>query len=849
MAGVVVGSKSNRDWSDCDAAFREEAGRAIVALTEEGEQGHAHGLSLATALVGRYPWSPLARAILARCYLQRNSRQQERVQLELAAVLAPRCPHIASLLIDALISMDLFDEAAEVRDRALRVAEPTDPALHYTFVSNRYSSADHHDNPFDLEYRKAHGRETIRGQRARIEKGKGQAAASPEPASTPEWPPETVDLGIAGDRWSRMSEEERQALLKVSFGEMKSYCRSRGLMDMTSMLSDAEVFVKKGWSCPFCSGMIYVEFAAFKSHIDEEHIVGKEFLSLVPERISDSERELLRSWRWEPTDGDDLAGRTKILREVKEIVFELIDLEVVSLNLLYIMHKFIMNRVRPVAPLVVSMCGSCGIGQLSSTHLQELCELLKPLKLVVQTQRGWEHQKHHNDEQESQQDSLVVHTHRGCNHHKRRNGEQESQQDSLVGITWSQETGTLSFDCEKIASRETDGSSQADRLFACLLSEPLLEDPMELCFSMWRECFVDGPDILNNISRALGKAKLKFSSWEELKGIQGGVYFLPKAIFERDIDIKTYFDSWIGSARVEMLLIDAEVDYWKESLLKTCQVDCLAVISPIAKACLWAKLVNDPLEDALLAHPQNCHKPQVPLDAILRSLWHIRRFCGDLWEIPCISPDVKARVYRAILLRIFRSWDQCKTCDLPSSAIFMVDSLRSFVIDEKAGNISAYRVVESILERLHVAQTPLHFEFKGESLVPQTAIVPSLLGCICLAHNLFGLHIIEKKCNCVNEVPMKTKSTFFHSINLGSVEGTTLESFSELLKAVDKQSVCDFRNGGCGHRITRYLWYPPHFFMIVLRWPDNKGNHINMHKVLISLAAELDISHIYEGML
>uniref|UniRef100_A0A0E0EBX6 DUF629 domain-containing protein n=1 Tax=Oryza meridionalis TaxID=40149 RepID=A0A0E0EBX6_9ORYZ len=620
---------------------------------------------------------------------------------------------------------------------------------------------------------------------ARIEKGKGLAAASPEPASTPEWPPETVDLGIAGDCWSRMSEEERQALLKVSFGEMKSYCRSRGLTSMTSMLSDAEVFVKKGWSsywiCPFCFGMIYVDFTDFKVHIDEEHIVGKELLSLVPERISDSERELLRSWRWEPTDGDDLAGRTKILREVKEIVFELIDLEVVSLNLLYIMHKFIMNRVRPVAPLVVSMCGSCGIGQLSSTHLQELCELLKLLKLVVQTQRGWEHQKHHNDEQESQQDSLVVHTHRGCNHHKRRNGEQESQQGSLVGITWSQETGTLSFDCEKIASRETDGSSQADQLFACLSSEPLLEDPMELCFSMWRECFVDGPDILNNISRALGKAKLKFSSWEELKGIQGGVYFLPKAIFERDIDIKTYFDSWIGSAQVEMLLIDAEVDYWKERLLKTCQVDCLAVISPIAKACLWAKLVNDPLEDALLGHPQNGHKPQVPLDAILR----------------------------------------CKTCDLPSSAIFMVDSLRSFVIDEKAGNISAYRVVESILERLHVAQTPLHFEFKGESLVPQTAIVPSRLGCICLAHNLFGLHIIEKKCNCVNEVPMKTKSTFFHSINLGSVEGTTLESFSELLKAVDKQSVCDFRNGGCGHRITRYLWYPPQFFMIVTAFSTN----------------------------
>lgn len=178
--------------------------------------------------------------------------------------------------------------------------------------------------------------------------------------------------------------------------------------------------------------------------------------------------------------------------------------------------------------------------------------------------------------------------------------------------------------------------------------------------------------------------------------------------------------------------------------------------------------------------------------------------------------------------------------------------IRSLVLFFQARNISAYRVVESILERLHVAQTPLHFEFKGESLVPQTAIVPSLLGCICLAHNLFGLHIIEKKCNCVNEVPMKTKSTFFHSINLGSVEGTTvhtaqcillifpflyvhlffnqqtnillliqLESFSELLKAVDKQSVCDFRNGGCGHRITRYIWYPPHFFMIGTAFSTN----------------------------
>ncbi|XP_015616003.1 uncharacterized protein [Oryza sativa Japonica Group] len=208
--------------------------------------------------------------------------------------------------------------------------------------------------------------------------------------------------------------------------------------------------------------------------MDEDRIRKElELLSSVPKRASDCEKELLESWRWETTDGDDLAERKKILSRAKEIVFELIDSEVTFLNILYIMYKF-----------------------------------------------------------------------------------------------------------------------------------------------------------------------------------------------------KPYFHSAIGSAQVGMLLPDAEVDYWKKWLLKNCQVDYLTVISPMAKACLWEKLANNP-------RPQNGYERQ-------------------------------------------------------------------------AGNITVYRVVESVLERLHMAQTPLHFEFKGESLVPK------FLGCICQTHTLFGLHIIEKKCNCVNEVPTKT---------------------------------------------------------------------------------------------
>lgn len=75
--------------------------------------------------------------------------------------------------------------------------------------------------------------------------------------------------------------------------------------------------------------------------MDEDRIRKElELLSSVPKRASHCEKELLESWRWETTDGDDLAERKKILSRAKEIVFELIDSEVTFLNILYIMYKF-----------------------------------------------------------------------------------------------------------------------------------------------------------------------------------------------------------------------------------------------------------------------------------------------------------------------------------------------------------------------------------------------------------------------------------------------------------------------------------------------------------------------------
>uniref|UniRef100_A0A0E0MG93 DUF629 domain-containing protein n=1 Tax=Oryza punctata TaxID=4537 RepID=A0A0E0MG93_ORYPU len=801
---------SNRDWLDCDPAFAEEADAAIAALKEWDTGGDG----LATQLVNRYHASPLAHTILAEWYSSVCADPQNATaHLGIAALLAPRCPHIAFALALVLMKMGSYDEAAVVCGRSLLVPDPTDPARHYTFQKENVDAIVSSKGP---EHRIALKREGIRFLRFKAEQGKG-TAIPPEPM----WPPEIVDVGRARCRWNSMSDEERQAFLTVSFEDMRSYCRSGGLPAecvhrIMRVLKGAEELVKGCDSfsyclCTLCSTTICADAVEFMSHIDISHTEGKHknLWSSIPERISDSEMELLKSWIWEPKpiDGDDLAERTRILSDVKEIVFQLIDMKAISLCLLFIIHKFIMSRVRPVTPLVVSMCACCGIGQLSSAHLKELYEFLKNL----------------------------VPTHTDYVHQKAQNGEQESQQNLL---TWSKETETLYFDCGKIASRKTDGSSQADGLFDSLFCKPLLGlgDPFELWVG-----------VNKNIREELGKLKLRCSSCEE-KRIQGGVYFLPKAIFESDIDIEPYFNDGIGSAQVELLLIDAELDYQKKRLLEACKVDYLAAIVPIAKACLRAKLNNYPPEKILPLRPPNGLKLQAPLNMILRSLWHIRRFHDTLQKIPSECTDVKDgnSLIGKTLCEIFDSWDndkEYKPCD-PRGSMRFADFTNSLVYKKDGKRRTATEIVELIFGRLHSSQTPLHFEFKGETLEQQTPIEASLLGCICLVHDLFGLHIYENKFNCVNEVDTKhMHTTFLHCIDWGSVGKTKVESFSELLKAQMS------RIESCGHMVYQYsLIYPPRLFMTVFERKDDKVGHINMHEVLMSLAVELDISHFYGGL-
>ncbi|EEC68334.1 hypothetical protein OsI_36441 [Oryza sativa Indica Group] len=633
--------------------------------------------------------------------------------------------------------MGSWEEAVRECARGLGAWMPTDPARHSPLPEDSINAIV--SSPKGQQQRIAVERERIRLLRFRAEKGKGIVA--PIASVAPKWPPESADLDHARHRWSRMSEEERQAFLTVSFQDMKSHFLSRSgtsRWQTRRALSGAEELVNGCGSfsyrlCPFCF-VIFVDATEFMSHIDSFHIAGckKELRSSMPERVTGCEMELLKSWRWEPMpiDGDDLAERALILSKLKSIVSWLIDKDAVSLSLLYIMYKFIMSRVRPVKPSVISMCGSCGIGQLSSAHLKELLDLLK-----------W-----------------LPHTHTDY--------KQENQKDSLGLATWMEESGTLFFDYRKNASRKTDDSSQPDEFFDWLFCESLLEDRCESWLGMREKCVNLGPAIFKKITEELDKLKLKCSSCEELKQ-KGGVYFLPKAILESDIDIEPYFYEGIGSVQAEMLLIDAEVDYQKKRLLEACKVDYLAAILPIAKSYLW-------------------------------SLWHIRRFHDTLQKIPRECRDVTVGDFQIEkeLLEIFDSWDLVKDgkpCE-PSGSTRFADFTSSLI--KKSGKMTASKIVKSLFQRLHSSHTPLHFEFRGETSELQTPTEPSLF-----------------------------------------------KSFSELLVARES------RNGSVGQKVAQYsLLCPPRLFMTVFDWEDINGSYNNMHEVLISLATELDISHIYRAL-
>ncbi|KAL5699925.1 hypothetical protein ACHQM5_025447 [Ranunculus cassubicifolius] len=119
----------------------------------------------------------------------------------------------------------------------------------------------------------------------------------------------------------------------------------------------------------------------------------------------------------------------------------------------------------------------------------------------------------------------------------------------------------------------------------------------------------------------------------------------------------------------------------------------------------------------------------------------------------------------------------------------------------------------------------------------------------CIAHNLFGMDILEcMNCyNCGVESKHLKYTSFFHHINasaLRTMKAACVDtSFDELLNLVEMnhQLACDTDTGGCGklNYIHHILSGSPQVFTTVLGWQNTRESVEDISATLKALSTEL----------
>ncbi|KAF7130792.1 hypothetical protein RHSIM_Rhsim10G0031400 [Rhododendron simsii] len=110
----------------------------------------------------------------------------------------------------------------------------------------------------------------------------------------------------------------------------------------------------------------------------------------------------------------------------------------------------------------------------------------------------------------------------------------------------------------------------------------------------------------------------------------------------------------------------------------------------------------------------------------------------------------------------------------------------------------------------------------------------------CIAHELFGMDILEKIIcsNCVQN--MQPESHFDEIFKLAERNYVDCEP----------QFVCDPEIGGCGKckSLLSYLRTPPHVFAIALLWPTDSESREDISATLTALTTEIDMAVFHDGL-
>uniref|UniRef100_A0A0E0ADC9 USP domain-containing protein n=1 Tax=Oryza glumipatula TaxID=40148 RepID=A0A0E0ADC9_9ORYZ len=252
---------------------------------------------------------------------------------------------------------------------------------------------------------------------------------------------------------------------------------------------------------------------------------------------------------------------------------------------------------------------------------------------------------------------------------------------------------------------------------------------------------------------------------------------------------------------------------------------------------------------------ENKDKDMFILHVIIQSLWNLRCFRDEILRAPPATIlHIKENFCIADLFYgIFFAWENNEHNGVDVLLTSLKVNLCKIANDnmfQKAGKRIASEVVATILQALHMSETPLHFDFNSE--IEEREVSPVSCGdCICRTHDLFGIKFhVQMSCRCGKCFGEKEHTTIFCRLDASSPQTTKIESFAELLVLYDEQLCFGDNCKHCGSpkNVDVSPSNTPHIFTIGLYWFGDCENQVQLSEVLVGIAHPIDIKLLCKGV-
>uniref|UniRef100_A0A0E0LER0 USP domain-containing protein n=2 Tax=Oryza punctata TaxID=4537 RepID=A0A0E0LER0_ORYPU len=245
------------------------------------------------------------------------------------------------------------------------------------------------------------------------------------------------------------------------------------------------------------------------------------------------------------------------------------------------------------------------------------------------------------------------------------------------------------------------------------------------------------------------------------------------------------------------------------------------------------------------------------LHVVIQSLWNLRCFRDEILRAPPVTIlHINENFCIADLFYgIFFAWEKNEHNGVDVLLTSMKDNLCKIANGNmfqklQAGKGIASEVVATILQALHMSETPLHFDFNYE--IEEREVSPVSCGdCICRTHFLFGIKFqVQMSCRCGKCFGEKEHTTIFYRLDASSPQTTKIKSFAELPVLYDEKSCFEDNCKHCGSpkNVDVSPSNTPHFFTIGLYWFGDSENQVQLSEVLVGIAHPIDIKLLCKGV-